>query len=192
MGTRKTLRLASLALACALPFSSTAAVNAQEASTPAPQEYDINLGDQHAVRYVLDGSDQPQGLGEKQLITERYGPCTLSPSVVHVRTGTPSEGKVIGFKPFTQCDRPVESISHESRLKYEYYLWWRDAPLAGGVPARSSNSDESRLEQRSIEFHCNGDVDTNFIGNTVGTVVAAGRTYHAAVNTPLFREACKV
>lgn len=144
------------------------------------------------ARYVLEEPVQSPNSGNKQAVSKSYGPCTLYPRNVHVRTGKPSEGKVIGFKPVTQCEHAVESIRHESRLKYKYYLWFRDAPLAGGVPTVSQNRGVARLEQKNIEFKCNGDVDTNFVGNTAGTIVSGGRTYGAEVNTKIFREACKV
>ena len=96
------------------------------------------------------------------------------------------------FKPVTRCSHPVDSIKHESKLKYQYWTVWRDAPLKSGVPTRSYNRGQSKLEQKNIEFHCNGLVDTNFIGSTTGTIVDDGKTYTATVNTKPFREACKV
>lgn len=154
-----------------------------------------------AVQYVQ--SDSPEeaqrilnqaSLGIQTLpVVERYGPCTLIPRNVHVRTKTgDGDAEIVGFKPETKCSQPVESIEHESTLKYKYYTMWLDAPLKYGVPTRSGNRGVHKLEQRNVEFHCNGLVDTNFIGHTVGKVVANGKIYHAAVNTNVFRQRCKV
>lgn len=167
---------------------------APESNPPQPNEENdfSSFTSQPFARYVLTEPAQSPTAGNKQAVTKNYGPCTLYPRNVHVRTGKPSEGKVIGFKPVTKCEHAVESIRHESRLKYKYYLWFRDAPLAGGVPTVAQNRGVARLEQKNIEFKCNGDVDTDFVGNTAGTIVSGGRTYRAEVNTEVFREACKV
>ncbi|WJY72558.1 hypothetical protein CAURIC_04555 [Corynebacterium auriscanis] len=154
-----------------------------------------------AVRYVKSRTpeeaqrilDQRSNGFQPYAIEEKYGPCTLYPRNVHVRTKTgDGDAEIIGFKPKTECSQPVESIKHESTLKYKYYAWWRDAPLKFGVPTRSGNRGVARLEQRNVEFHCNGLVDTTFIGHTVGTIVANGETFHAAVNTDVFRNRCRV
>ncbi|WCZ36102.1 hypothetical protein CHEID_02690 [Corynebacterium heidelbergense] len=54
------------------------------------------------------------------------------------------------------------------------------------------NQGQSKYEQRNIEFRCNGDVNTTFIGNTKGNVVSNGETFHASANTKVFEEACRV
>lgn len=153
------------------------------------------------IRYVkADSPEQARqilnhgGVGvQPYAVNVKYGPCTLKPSQVHVRTRTgDGDARIIGFKPETFCERKVESIKHESTLKYKYYAWWRDAPLAHGVPTRIGNVGEARLTQRNIEFHCNGLVDSTFIGHTVGTIVDGGETYYASVDTDVFKEACKV
>lgn len=46
--------------------------------------------------------------------------------------------------------------------------------------------------QLIVEFQCNGDVMTTFIGNTKGTIVSNGETFHADANSNVFEEACRV
>lgn len=65
-------------------------------------------------------------------------------------------------------------------------------PLKFGVPTRSGNRGVASLEQRNVEFHCNGLVDTSFIGHTAWAIVANGETYYAAVNTNVIQNRCKV
>lgn len=168
---------------------STDAAELSEAISGLPVQYVKSSTPEEAQR-ILD----QQSTGSRAFaLQKKYGPCTLIPRNVHVRTKTNrGEAKVIGFKPVTECDQPVQSITHESKLKYKYYVWWRDAPLKFGVPTRSGNKGVARLEQRNVEFHCNGLVNTAFIGNTVGMIVANGETYHAVVNTNVFQERCEV
>lgn len=156
---------------------------------------------QVAVQYVKSRTpeeaqrilDQHSKGFQPYALQEVYGPCKLIPQNVHERTKTgDGDAEIIGFKPVTECSQPVESIRHESTLKYKYYAWWRDAPLKFGVPTRSGNRGVARLEQKNVEFHCNGLVDTTFIGHTVGTIVANGETFHAAVNTDVFKDRCEV
>lgn len=141
------------------------------------------------VRYE---SVEANNSGDRAL-RKQYGPCELIPTNVHVRTRTgDGDARIIGFKPVTRCSQRVESIKHESKLKYQYFNWWLDAPLKKGVPTISQNRGQAKLEQKNVEFQCNGLVETNFIGYTKGTIVANGKTYYAQVSTDLFREACRV
>lgn len=163
-----------------------------EASTdPASVEQSGENSVYTRVEKLEDDSSAPAA--QPYAVTPDYGPCVLKPTEVHVRTKTgDGDARIIGFKPVTECSHPVDSIKHESKLKYQYWTVWRDAPLKSGVPTRSYNQGQSKLEQKNVEFQCNGLVDTNFIGSTTGTIVDDGKTYTATVNTKPFREACKV
>ena len=164
-----------------------------ETKTPLPEleksiEYIQSDTPSEAIRII----NQKDKITQPYALSQRLGPCTLIPRNIHVRTRTNNgDARVIGFKPVTICNHKVQSIRHESRLKYKYYLWWKDASLKHGVPTRSTNRGATRLEQKNIEFQCKGLVNTSFIGNTVGTVVANGVTYHAVINTDTFRTSCR-
>ncbi|MBC2682374.1 hypothetical protein [Corynebacterium anserum] len=94
--------------------------------------------------------------------------------------------RTVSTKPFAfNIAVPPLDVVH----KYKFYLWWRDAPLKAGVPTVSGNRDVSRREQKNVEFQCNGDVMTTFIGNTKGTIVSNGETFHAYANSNVFKEA---
>lgn len=192
MRTRAATRLATLTLACTLPFSSIGIATAEAPAGTMSQDHDLNLGGLTIARYVLEDSGQDITSGVKQAVIKQYGPCTLKANNVHVRSSSREGMKIIGFKPVTDCEYPVESIQHESSLKFKYYLWWRNAPLMNNGEAPRGNNGQSKYEQRNIEFQCTGDVVTTFIGNTKGTIVSNGRTFYANVNTEVFKEACEV
>lgn len=186
-------RIVSASASCsclALAIALTPSV-AEASTDPASVEQSGESGVYTRVEKPEGDSSAPAA--QPYAATPDYGPCVLEPTEVHVRTKTPGgDAKIIGFKPVTRCSHPVDSIKHESKLKYQYWMVWRDAPLKSGVPTRSYNRGQSKLEQKNIEFHCNGLVDTNFIGSTTGTIVDGDKTYTATVNTKPFREACKV
>lgn len=191
---RRFQTLAATLVLC-LSFTGFPAAQADPAMNSAQQDIGdttATITSQPLARYVLEESVQSPAPGNKQAVIKRYGPCTLKANNVHVRSSSTPGVKIIGFKPVTECSRAVESIRHESRIKYKYYLWWRDAPLRHGVPTVSTNRGVSKLEQKNVEFQCNGDVMTTFIGNTKGTIVSNGETFHADANSNVFEEACRV
>lgn len=53
----------------------------------------------------------------------QYGPCTLTPSSVYLRTS--SGKKAVGFKPITKCSVPATKIHHSTDLRHKWGVWWR-------------------------------------------------------------------
>ena len=186
----KIARMSASCSCLALAIALTPSV-AEASTVPASVEQSGESGVYTRVEKLEGDSGAPAA--QPYAATPDYGPCVLEPTEVHVRTKTgDGDARIIGFKPVTKCSRPVTSIKHESKLKYQYWMVWKDAPLKSGVPTRSYNQGQSKLEQKNIEFRCNGLVDTNFIGTTTGTIVDGDKTYTATVDTEPFREACKV
>lgn len=101
----------------------------------------------------------------------RFGPCVLYPSPIRLRTS----GKV-GTKPQTKCSVEVSSIHHSTDLRYKSFIWWK---LKGTREA--NNSREQSLQQKNVEFSCDGDERTGWASTTLGTIVYGGRTYYARV-----------
>lgn len=124
-----------------------------------------------------------------------FGPCILEPRNVHVRTKTrDKDARTIGFKPFTHCNYPVDMIKHRSRMYYSYYTNWLSMGLLNGNPTTSVNYHQATLEQKNVEFHCNGLVGTSFKGETIGEIHIPGRArpMYAKVITDEFSERCEV
>lgn len=105
----------------------------------------------------------------------RYGPCTLNPSVIHLRTS--GGKKTLGAKPVTECSVPVASIRHDTDLRYKWWLWWS---LADSYPG-PGNQGQKRYEQKNVAWRCDGTDSTTWAGTTVGTIVFGGETFYARV-----------
>lgn len=113
-----------------------------------------------------------------------YGPCTLYPSYIHLRTS--ENRKTAGAKPYTKCTRAVTSIQHATDTRYKWYAWWEKA----GHTDRGGNRGEKSYTQTRISKTCKGDTMTTFMGTTVGTIVDRGHTYYARVYTPVSHLKC--
>lgn len=137
---------------------------------------------------ILDALRSPQTASpaaKQAAAVAQYGPCTLNPSVLHLRT---SGGRnTLGTKPTTDCSVPVTSIRHNTELRYKWLLvfWW----LAASYPG-PGNQGERRYEQKNVEWQCNGTDSTTWAGTTLGTIVYGGQTYYARVYQDPVDEAC--
>lgn len=100
-----------------------------------------------------------------------YGPCTLYPSPIRIR----SDGKV-GTKPQTKCSAPVTSIRHSTDMRYKSFIWWR---LKG--TRKAGNQGRASLQQKNVGFSCVSDERSGWGSTTLGTIVYGGRTYYARV-----------
>jgi hypothetical protein len=123
---------------------------------------------------ILNALQSPQTASpaaKAAAVEVHYGPCTLKPGVIYMRN---SGG--LGAKPITDCTVPVTSIRHDTDLKYHWLLWWWDA---ASYP--SGNNGQARLEQKNVQWHCNGNDSTTWAGTTVGTIVYGGETFYARV-----------
>lgn len=125
-----------------------------------------------SMPYVLSDTP-PNEDGTDVRAVKEYGPCTLKLDYVHLRKS--GNWGTVGFKAHTNCSVPVTSITHSSDLRYKYYTVWKLA-LSG---IQSSARNARTLDQKNIAFSCNGDVNTRFIGVTLGTIVYQGKTYYA-------------
>ena len=134
---------------------------------------------------IFDSLESNEGLARTSAASVNYGPCKLHPSVVYFRTS--SNKGAVGFKPYTKCSNNVTSIPHESTLRYEYFgLWLVALNKTGG------NRGVMNYTQKNIEYYCLGNIDTDFGGTTLGTIVYLGRTYYARVYTPRVELGCTV
>lgn len=131
---------------------------------------------------------EARSITTQQLKGREYGPCTLFPSVVHERSAKSGKVLSVGFKPYTRCSVPVDSIDHQSRLMYKWWSVWREA--TPGPP--SSNRGQKNLTTTNIQFFCNGEVNTRFKGSTIGTISFGGKSYYSRVFTPTAEENCRV
>lgn len=109
--------------------------------------------------------------GELAAGSVSFGPCTLYPSPIRLR----SNGWV-GTKPQTKCSAAVTSINHSTDMRYKFLIWWR---LKGTRTA--GNQGQSSLQQKNVEFACDSDEETGWGSTTLGTVVYGGKTYYARV-----------
>ncbi|MGJ5671970.1 hypothetical protein QLG13_29450 (plasmid) [Rhodococcus aetherivorans] len=133
---------------------------------------------------------QPERLSPMGL---NLGPCELKPNWIHWRTKSgPGKGYgVVGFKPTTECETPVSSITHETELKYQYYGWWYTT--SGIVDVESSTgASTSYLESKNVAHACTGEVETWFWGVVTGRISYMGKNYWAVVYPPKKRLNCKV
>ena len=71
-----------------------------------------------------------------------YGPCTLTPEYLHLRAS--GNYGTIGYKTRTTCSVIVESIRHDTDLRYKSALWW----LKAGSTTSSSSRQERTLYQK--------------------------------------------
>ncbi|CDZ86974.1 hypothetical protein QM787_26660 [Rhodococcus ruber] len=98
---------------------------------------------------------------------------------------------MVGFKPTTECETPVSSITHETELKYQYYGWWYTT--SGIVDVESSTgASTSYLESKNVAHACTGEVETWFWGVVTGRISYMGKNYWAVVYPPKKRLNCKV
>lgn len=116
---------------------------------------------------LLDGL----AAGRVAAATVKYGPCTLYPSPIRIRTN----GKV-GTKPQTKCSVPVTRIEHSTDMRYKSFIWWK---LKG--TKNSSNTGQKTLQQKNVEFTCVSDEKTGWGSTTAGKIVYGGKTYYARV-----------
>lgn len=105
----------------------------------------------------------------------KYGPCTLYPTPTYLRTS--SKKKNVGAKPRTECSVPVSSIHHASDLRYKSFIWWKKA----GSTHTGGNQNESKYEQKNVEYRCVSSEQTGWSGTTAGTIVYGGKKYYARV-----------
>lgn len=106
-----------------------------------------------------------------------FGPCTLYPSVIHLRKS--SNFGAVGVKPYTYCSVPVASIHHTTDLRYKSFIWWA---LAGTY--RGGNYGEAAYLQRKVEYPCVSSETTWWGATTLGKIVYGGETYYARVYPP--------
>ncbi|GAB3693575.1 LGFP repeat-containing protein [Corynebacterium nasicanis] len=118
---------------------------------------------------------------------KQYGPCTLYPSVFHARTKS-GRAESIGFKPYTECEVPVSSINHKSRIMHKKLSVYEELYQA----PKSSNTGQARLETKNIQFFCNGQTPNIFKGSTIGTINYNGKDYYASVWTFTTRQNCGI
>ncbi|WP_242676932.1 hypothetical protein [Rhodococcus sp. ABRD24] len=154
-----------------------------------PATDEIPNGDNIAIAYfdaIENGQPAPAARG-----TVSYGPCKIEPRYIHWRTrsGTGMGYGVAGFKPYTWCDVAVESIKHESDLRYKYWTTW---PRAISATEQTTMGPVISFEQKNLSFHCTGKVMTRFGGRTMGTIIYGGKTYYAAVYPPTKELDCEV
>lgn len=106
---------------------------------------------------------------------ERYGPCILYPSKIHLRES--SNYRTVGVKPYTICDRKVSSIRQTTDLRYKSFVWWKLAKSS-----RGGNQNEMTYTQRGVEYHCKSRESSGWKGTTAGTITDTnGKTYYARV-----------
>lgn len=148
-----------------------AGIAATKTSTASPY---VKASSPAQAMEILNALQSPQTASPAAKVAAgeaQYGPCTLKPSRVYMRS---SGG--MGAKPVTECTVPVSSIRHQTDLRYEWLtFWW----LQDSYPA--GNSGLARLEQKNVQWACNGDDSTTWAGTTVGTIVYGGQTYFARV-----------
>lgn len=103
-----------------------------------------------------------------------YGPCTLKPENVHLRTSTGRSN--VGFKARTSCSVRVTSIHHTSDLRHKRLLWWvKDPSKSGG------NTGQKTYHQKNLSHSCSGGKRTRWGGTTLGTIIRKGKKYYARV-----------
>ena len=115
-----------------------------------------------------------------------YGPCTLTPEYLHLRAS--GNYGTIGYKTRTTCSVIVESIRHDTDLRYKSAIWW----LKAGSTTSSSNRQQRTLYQQNVAFPCKNKNSTVWAGTTVGTIVHQGKTYYARVYPPTKTDNCGV
>lgn len=161
---------------CARALSLTAAAAVFFANlgtaVPAQAQVDEGLGSV-SIPYVLSDTPPAEDGTTAVRAVKEYGPCTLKLDYVHLRKS--GNWGTVGFKAHTKCSVPVTSITHSSDLRYKYYTAWRLA-LSG---VQDSAVNTRTLDQTNVAFSCNGDVNTRFIGVTLGTIIYQGKTYYA-------------
>lgn len=115
-----------------------------------------------------------------------YGPCTLTPEYLHLRAS--GNYGTVGYKTRTTCSVIVESIRHDTDLRYKSAIWW----LKAGSTTSSSNRQQRTLYQQNVAFPCKNKNRTVWAGTTVGTIVHQGKTYYARVYPPTITLNCGV
>lgn len=119
------------------------------------------------------------------VVSKRYGPCVLYPR--HVWPRKSSNYGAVGTKPLTDCSRNVSRITHETKMHYKWGLWMRGA----GPWVKSTNSSQSKLEQKNVSYTCKGTKETWWSAETRASIVSNGTTYRAVVTSPLKKIPCK-
>ncbi|WP_017975676.1 hypothetical protein [Actinopolyspora halophila] len=162
------------------------AAGLQAAQTGAQTSRYVKASSPEQAMRILDALQSPQTASpsDKALAANvQYGPCTLKPSVIHLRTS--GDRNTLGAKPVTTCEVPVTSIRHDTDLRYKWWLWWS---LADSYPG-PGNQNQKRYEQKNVAWRCNGADSTTWAGTTVGTMVFGGETYYARVyQTPVDKD----
>ncbi|WP_236684315.1 LGFP repeat-containing protein [Corynebacterium epidermidicanis] len=136
-------------------------------------------------------SRESNGILIQPFAAKEYGPCTLTPNNLHVRTKSGSE-KSIGFKPKTTCSFPVTQIEHVSDIAG---LSWRNTMVTHISGIRNSNSNEASLESRNIQLFCVdhfGPRYNTYQGRTVGKIRVGEKTYYAEAFTKLASFDCAI
>ena len=115
-----------------------------------------------------------------------YGPCLLSLEYLHLRK---SGGyQTVGYKAKTTCSEIVESIHHDTDLRYKFSVWW----LKAGSTTSSSNRFQRSLYQQNVAFPCKNNNNTTWSGTTAGTIIHKGKPYYARKYVPVNTLACGV
>jgi hypothetical protein len=145
------------------------------------------------ARLLIDEIARKKAAGEP-IGQVKYGPCTLYPHSLHVRTRTKdNDPRLVGFKPQTKCEHRVLGITQTSRIRYKYYAWWLNVNLRWDNPQVSGNTNQSSLQDKKVEFICAGTVDTAFVGTVEGEMIDTnGEKYYATTATSVFREHCEI
>lgn len=112
--------------------------------------------------------------------------CTLSPSVVHIRTS--SARRSVGAKPYTDCETGTPSlISQSSTL---FIVEWAGAVYRPMATRTATSRGVARLEQKNVEWFCVNRNRSRFQQETTGYSVQMGRTYQSAVISRIDELAC--
>ena len=104
----------------------------------------------------------------------QYGPCTLTPSSVYLRTS--SGKKAVGFKSITKCSVPVAKIHHSTDLRHKWGVWWRHK-----VTITGQNSGVASYTQKNVAWKCKGADSTTWSATTLGTITYKSKRYYARV-----------
>lgn len=105
--------------------------------------------------------------------------CTTDTGHTYQRTSGNKE--VVGFKPVTTCNAPVDSITSSGQM---YYYFLGIIPISKGTPGFAANAASAKLTNRKISVACSGTDSTTWYGTATVTATYHGVPEAGDVSTP--------
>lgn len=153
--------------------------------------------------YVADSAaTDTQGLSVRSLrgVEADYGPCTLWPSVAHLRRS--GNWKTVGVKPYTQCGSgPKRKTAKKvSTISMAAQLWTASVDIFGfqhynkvGSSTGWESPDKqpaSYFQIQDLKHQCNGKKETYWTGSATGRITYNKRLYRANVDASIVKLEC--